>query len=412
MFESAQEFIDFIEKRVSSKQKIKGGFLALMDRLNHPERSLRCLHVAGTNGKGSVTDYLRSILQERGYRVGSFTSPHLTVWNDRIRINDVNIPDDKLLTLANRYSWAFDEYDLSFFEIGMLLSVFYYLEEEVDYVVYEVGMGGRLDATNIIQPIASIITNIGYDHMAILGDTLEKIAFEKAGIIKDNTPVFTAEYKQECLQVFREQAEKHHSPLFVCTPPEFTCEQDHIRFSYLGYDIVLNSLATYQVKNASLAVLCADYLEKNHLIDLTDAAIIKGIEKSFWKGRFEIMQKEDPLIIVDGAHNEHGVSAILDSVRRLKRPLCIIACILKDKQHREMLQELRKVCDELVITNFDYYRVTPIDELAEGIEATVIDDYHDAIAYAEKKYRDGCVLMTGSLYFVSEVRALYKKEEA
>ena len=211
--------------------------------------------------------------------------------------------------------------------------------------------------------------------------------------------------------MFEEQAEKHHSELIRCIPPEFEYSEDGIHFQYLGYDIRLNTMATYQVKNASLAICVADYLEKHNLIDLTRNAIENGIQKAFWKGRFEIMSR-DPLIIVDGAHNEHGVSAILDSIRRLKRPLCIIACILKDKQHQEMLRELKNECDELIITNFDFYRVTPIEELAEGIEATVIDDYHDAIGYATKKYRDGCILMTGSLYFVSEIRALYKKEEA
>ncbi len=410
MFNSAQEFIEEISVRYSSKRTNKQGFKELIERLNHPEASLKCIHVAGTNGKGSVTNYLRSILQERGYKVGSFTSPHLVCWNDRIRINDEYISDEKVLTLANRYSWCFDEYELSFFEISMLLSIFYYLEEEVDYVVYEVGMGGRLDPTNIISPCASVIVNIGMDHMAILGDTPEKIAFEKAGIIKDKIPVFTCEDKEGCLDVFRKQADLHHSELIRCYPPtDYTALEDGIQFSYLDYDVKLNTLATYQVKNASLAILVADYLKKNHIIDLTKESIVRGVENTFWKGRFEIM-RNNPLVIVDGAHNEHGVNAILDSVRNLKKPLCIVACILKDKQYTAMLEKLQGVCDELVVTNFDYYRVTPIEELAEGIEATIINDYRSAISYAMDKYKDGTILITGSLYLVSEVRAMFKNE--
>lgn len=406
MYKSAEEFIQEIETRKASDSK-REDFLALMDQLGHPERGLKCIHVAGTNGKGSVTDYLRSILQENGYKVGTFTSPHLEVHNDRIRINNENIPDEKLLELANRFADILDLYPLGMFRIDMLLSIYYFLEEKVDYVIYEVGLGGRLDATNIIQPLVSVITNIGYDHMEILGDTLDKIAYEKAGIIKENTPVFTAEDKEECLSVFRKVAEERHSPLFIVDSPEGRLEGHHTVFAFEGKEITLNTMALYQSKNANLALKVAQYLNDTGSIPLAWDKIQKGVESTFWKGRFEVMC-EEPLTLVDGAHNEHGVQAILQSASQLKKPLCIVVSILRDKEYAKMLQALKEIADELVVTTFSYYRAASIADLSSSIDATVISDYKEAISYAQNKYKDGSVLITGSLYFVSEARNLLK----
>ena len=406
MFETAQQFIDFICKRTKTS-RTHNDFLALMDRLGNPQLALKCIHVAGTNGKGSTTNYLRSILQAHGYKVGSFTSPHLVVHNDRIRINDVNIPDDRLLELGNRFMWAIEEYDLSMFQIDMLLSVYYFLEEQVDYVVYEVGMGGRKDPTNIIKPLVSVITNIGMDHMAILGDTLDKIAFEKAGIIKDEVKCFTAETKKICLEVFDKQAEEKHTEAIKVRAPKGEIKDDHIHFSYLDYDIKLPTMALYQVKNAALALRTADYLSKNRIIELDRKDIITGLENTNWDGRFEKVN-DKPLVILDGAHNEHGIRAQESSLPYLKKPLCIVVSILKDKQYNKMIGILRKYADELIVTHFDYYRTTPLENI-DSKGATIIPEYKDAIKYALDKYPDGTILITGSLYFVSEVRNMFVK---
>lgn len=410
MFQNAQEFIEYICQRRKGKKERLNDYSLLLDRLGHLEKQLKTIHVAGTNGKGSVTNYLRSILQTAGYRVGTFTSPHLIVHNDRIRINDVDIPDEKLLDLANRYQWCWDEYDLSMFEIDMILSLFYFTEEQVDYVIYEVGLGGRFDPTNVIEPIASVIVNIGYDHMEILGDTLDKIAFEKAGIIKKNIPVFTIEDKEECLKVFNDVAKQKDTVVYRIYPSVPEVENNHISFVYRDYDVKLNTIALYQAKNATLALAVADWLSTNNIISMTKEDILSGLEHTFWKGRFEIM-KEKPLIIVDGAHNQHGVSAVLDSIRQLPHPKAVVASILKDKQYQQMLRMLKSVSDELIVTEFDNYRVTHTDELAKDIEVTVIPDWQQALEYVEKKYEDGSIVLTGSLYFVSEVRAYYKKGE-
>ena len=277
MFNSAQEFIDFIITRKTTSDN-RAGFRALLDSLNHPERQLKCLHVAGTNGKGSTTDYLRSILQQHGYKVGSFTSPHLIVHNDRIRINNQFISDEDLLAYGNRFREYYDQYDLSMFQIDMLISIYYFLENKVDYVVYEVGMGGRLDTTNVIIPMVSVITNIGFDHMAYLGDTLPKIAYEKAGIIKEGVPVFTGETKKSCLEVFDRVAREKHTSVTKIRAPKGHLVNNRVHFRYHGYDITLPTMALYQAKNASLALRVAEYLRTSHLIELSRDDIRNGLQ--------------------------------------------------------------------------------------------------------------------------------------
>ena len=408
MYKTAAEFIASITSRRAANSD-RGAFKRLIEDLGHPERGLKCLHVAGTNGKGSVTNYLRSVLQAAGYKTGSFTSPHLTVHNDRIRINDVNIPDERLLELGNRLEPYIQNYNLSMFEIDMLLSIYYFLEEKCDYVVYEVGLGGRLDATNIITPLASIIVNIGFDHMEYLGHTLPAIAYEKAGIIKPKVPVFTAETKPSCLEVFANKARETGSELITVKPAKGHLKDGKVSFRYADYDITLATRALYQAANASLALAVSDWLMKNEVIRLKREDIIHGLETALWKGRFEEVG-HDPLVIIDGAHNEHGIRGIRDSIRQLPRPLCIVVSILKDKQYDRMLKYLKPLCEELVITSFSFYRAASIEDLEHSVEATVIPSWKDAISYATDKYRNGTVLITGSLYFVSEVRALLKEE--
>ena len=409
-FRSAEEFIEYVSERKSTSDNW-ASFVALMEKLGHPERQLKCLHVAGTNGKGSTTDYLRSILQSHGYRIGSFTSPHLIVHNDRIRINDQNISDEDLLHHANQLKPYFEEYHLSMFQIDTLISFYYFIDQKVDYVVYEVGMGGRLDSTNVITPLLSIITNIGYDHMAILGNTLEKIAGEKAGIIKEGVPVVTGETKNCCLKVFAETAQRKNALLISIRAPKGTVIDRKVFFQYYGYDISLPTAALYQVKNAALALRCADYLMKRNIIALNRNDIVNGLQSTSWAGRFEPVSS-NPTVIVDGAHNEHGVAALIESLRTLKRPLCIVASILADKQFARMLKDLRRECDELVVTTFVNSRAASLDQLEENEDVTAIADWKQALNYACRKYEKGTVVVTGSLYFVSEVRSLYKGESA
>ena len=406
MFTTAKEFIDFIITRKTTSDN-REGFRVLLDSLGHPERQLKCLHVAGTNGKGSTTDYLRSILQQHGYKVGSFTSPHLIVHNDRIRINNKFISDEDLLEYGNRFRKYYDQYGLSMFQIDMLISIYYFLDNKVDYVVYEVGMGGRLDTTNVIIPMVSVITNIGFDHMAYLGDTLPKIAYEKAGIIKEGIPVFTGETKKSCLEVFDRVASQKHTSVTKIRAPEGQLINNRVFFRYRGYEVTLPTMALYQAKNASLALRVAEYLRVSHQIELSREDIRNGLQNTAWAGRFEIIS-DRPRIIVDGAHNEHGITAVEESIRNLEHPLCIIASILSDKQYDKMIKKLNQLADELIITTFNSSRSTPLQQLVGNNDVTAISDYRQALDYAVKKYSDGTILITGSLYFVSEIRSLFK----
>lgn len=408
MYKNSKEFIEHISKRKASAKLRNDDFKRLINDLDNPQKNLRCLHVAGTNGKGSVTNYLRSILQEAGYKVGTFTSPHLIVFNDRIRINDVYISDDELLRIANQYIAYWQDYDLSMFEIAMIISIIYFMENKVDYVIYEVGLGGRLDPTNVIDSLVSVIVNIGFDHMEYLGNTLTKIAHEKAGIIKENGVVFTAENKKECLAVFEAVAKERKAQLFIIDPITSYKLNGNIHFDHKGYnDVVLDTIALYQIQNAALAIEVCDYLSCNHVIDISRSNIYDGLYKAFWKGRFEIVAY-DPLTIIDGAHNEHGIKALLPNLRILLRPSVVVFSALKDKQYQEMITDILDCVDEVVITQFNSDRSLSADELALGLDVTVIEDYQAAIAYAISKYKKGSVVITGSLYFISLARELFK----
>lgn len=374
-----------------------------MEALANPQLQLRCLHVAGTNGKGSTTNYLRSILQEAGYQVGTFTSPYLMVHNDRIRINDVYISDEDLLEYANNYVEVWEKYDLSMFEIDMLISVFYFLDKKVDYAVYEVGMGGRLDATNTIMPLVSLISNIGYDHMRILGNTYTEIAREKAGIVKDGVALLTTENKKECLEVFSQICSEHHSPLIQVRIPEAQLIDGKYHYQFADKEIVINTAALYQVANSVLALSAIDYLNKEAVLDIPFSIMKTGIFKAEWKGRFETVSSK-PLIILDGAHNIDGVQALCASIKNSSRPLLIVFSALKDKEYEKMLALLEEVADELVVTQFDFYRRASLESLQLHEKIKAFSDYRQAINYVEKKVGDGTIVITGSLYFISEVR--------
>lgn len=408
MFKDCTTFIEFISAKKTSAKIRQDDYKLLINKLGNPQKRLKCIHVAGTNGKGSVTNYLRSILQSANYKVGTFTSPHLIVHNDRIRINDIYISDEELLDIANRYYDIWFEYDLSMFDIDMIISMIYFIEKEVDYVVYEVGLGGRLDSTNIIEPIVSIITNIGFDHMEQLGDTLAKIAYEKAGIIKDNGVIFTAEDKEECLEVFKKQAVLKNAEFHQVEQVTNYRVNEHIYFDLLDYhDVQLNTLALYQIKNAALVLTVCEYLRVNKIINITRNDIVDGLRTASWPGRFEIMMKS-PLVIIDGAHNEHGIKAIQESLSYLCKPLRIVFSALKDKQYELMIKDLIDIADEIIITEFSNQRALTAKDMAKGFDVTIIADHDLAIDYAINKDKNGSVLITGSLYFISEVRKRFK----
>lgn len=399
-FSSASEVIETIEK-LKNNHKGLDNFAMAMEKLGNIESKLKTIHVAGTNGKGSTVNYLRSILQTAGYRVATFTSPYLVVHNDRIRINDVNISDADLLKYANQTYDLWETYDLSMFEIDMMIACLYFYEQKVDYAIFEVGLGGRIDATNIIDPMISVITNIGLDHVELLGHTHALIALEKAGIIKTGKDCVTAETREDCLQVFEKTCEQKQCQLHQIAAILNQHLEDNVVFDYRTFThLKLSSKALYQARNAALAIETVLLLRAKGLVELTDQQIAEAVTLANWAGRFETVW-EKPLILIDGAHNEHGMKALVETMHHFDKPKIIFSA-LKDKDTQMMIESLLSLSDDVTICEFAFYRAMSAEELAQGYPVKIEKDYRKAID--EAMQQDNIVLITGSLYFISLVR--------
>lgn len=402
-FQSADEVITLIEGRKNNHKGLEKFSKALKEKDN-PQLKLNCVHIGGTNGKGSTTDYLRSILQQAGYRVGTFTSPYLEVHNDRIRINNEFISDEELLDLANETVDLWEQYDLSMFEIDMLLACLYFLRHEVDIALFEVGMGGRLDATNVVDPLFSVITSIGLDHMEFLGNTHAMIAKEKAGIIKYGKDCITAETREDCLSVFERACRQQGSKLIGCHDIMNLHVEEGVSFDYRSFkEIKLRSKASYQAYNAALAIEAALKL-KELGYRISEQVITQGLAATFWKGRFEQVHTH-PDVYIDGAHNEQGIRALVDAARIFPK-VKILFSALKDKNTNAMIEQLLTLSDDLTICEFDFYRAANAEKLAEGYPVKIVKDYRQAID--ECLNGDDIVLITGSLYFISLVRERFQ----
>ncbi len=294
--------------------------IKLSNYLKKPENKFKSIHVGGTNGKGSTSHMIASVLQEAGYKVGLYTSPHLKSFTERIRINGNEIPQEKVLDFIIEHKAFFEENQLSFFEMTVGMAFDYFAKEEVDMAVIEVGLGGRLDSTNIISPELSIITNIGLDHVQILGDTLEKIAFEKAGIIKPNTPVVIGEKQIETAQVFIEKSKQVNAEIY------FGSEEIQ---EYYATDL----LGAYQKKNVKTVVLALNKLES---FDLNEKHLKNGLlhvrKNTGLRGRWDVLQ-EKPKVICDTAHNKEGLTYVMEQLKRESyNRLHIVLGVVSDKE--------------------------------------------------------------------------------
>lgn len=402
---SAKEILTELESRRNKGQGL-AHFQAYLDSVDQPQNDLQCIHIAGTNGKGSTLNQLRSILQEAGYRVGTFSSPYLETHFDRIRINDVPISEAAFLAYYERDHEGWFAYDLGSFEIDTAMAFTYFRDQKCDICIIEAGIGGRYDCTNVITPLVSIITNIGKDHMNQLGHTLKEIAWQKAGIIKDQIPLITSEHKQECLQVFEQSCKEHHSQMISTKQAnDIDVHLNHIAFVYDGQPMELQG-ARYQIENAACAIEAAQVLKKTYGFHITFEMIQQGLRNAFWKGRFEVVW-HDPLVIVDGAHNEEGIQALVESVKAFGK-VRVIFSALQDKDTHEMMRLLQTISNDICVSEFPFYRVKPAKELAEDFPVTIDEDYRHAIDKALKN-KDVPLLITGSLYFITEVRNYFKR---
>ena len=396
-YDQVHEFIASQKDRVYALDNFK----RFMHDLCNPQVLLKTIHIGGTNGKGSTTNYVRSVLQKEGYKVATFTSPVLVTRLEVMRINNQHILEEEIIAYASRYMDMWLEYELSMFEIEVFIAIMFFLKHRVDFAIFEVGLGGELDATNIVYPIISANTNIGLDHVDYLGDTYEKIARTKGGIIKDYVPFITGEKKQVCLDVFEEICTKHHSPLLKVHPIENVQDtSNQVIFDYRGYHVTLNTSAKYQSENSALAIEILLYLRNNGYACFSDKNLLEGLKQAQWQGRFEMLS-QDPLIIIDGAHNKEGIEAFYESAKKYDH-IKIIFSALRDKDTHAMLEKLLELTDDVTVCEFDFYRAQSAVRLAESFPVKIEKDWKKAID--EAVLHDGVLFVTGSLYFISQVR--------
>ncbi|PAK82852.1 bifunctional folylpolyglutamate synthase/dihydrofolate synthase [Lentilactobacillus parakefiri] len=402
-----------------------------LDELGAPDKSLNAIHIAGTNGKGSTLAFLRNLFEAEGKTVGSFTSPFLIKFNERISVNGVGISDSEILRLTQEIYPTIAKLDTELpeggpteFEIVTAMMFKYFAEGHADIVLIEVGLGGLYDSTNVILPKVSVITSIGWDHMHILGNTLPKIAFQKAGIIKNGVPVVVGGVDPEPLKVIVAQANQKQSPIQILGrnfEVKDLGERNWVQhFDFTSADFCLHDIQTaligdYQTHNAGLAIQA--YIDYQRLTKraVTAKNIQKGIAATHWAGRFEKISTK-PTIVLDGAHNISAVNLIVDTLQTdfSQGHIYILMGILADKQADKMVDKMASVQNaSIILTQF----AGPGKRLAANPEklesqlktqpknVSAIDDWQDAIGKLKRKLTpDDMLLITGSLYFISDVR--------
>lgn len=409
----------------------------LMEKLNHPYRRLKFIHVAGTNGKGSVCAYLTSVLREAGYDVGTFTSPYITSYSNRFQYNGEDIADADLVKLANRLKPLCEEMaatewgPLTMFEVTTALAILYYSTVTFpDYVVWETGLGGRLDVTNVVVPIVSVITNIGHDHMDLLGPTIADIAFEKAGIIKSGVPVVTGASQPEAVDVI-ERTAKEKKASFYRLSEKFRYEtlsvsENESTFSFAGPFRTLDSLpitlsGAHQIENAAVAVMTLEVLRQYYALIVEDDVLAEGLRKTTWPGRLEMVSKQ-PRILIDGAHNPEGMQALAAALRDVYSydTLNIMVAMMPNKNHEEALRHILPMVNSLIVTEPDFHKKMNADDLAAvvkrlqdeagGPRSIIVEpDWRRALERLQGMAGDGSErtlsVVTGTLYLIADVRS-------
>lgn len=424
MFETKAEFLNWLSTQ--NKFSIKLHLTRIKracELLDDPQKKLKTIHIAGTNGKGSTCNYISSLLLASGFKVGIYISPYIITFNERIQINQEYISDEDLVNCANEIMPIIEQVELEMedemteFEIITLLSFVYFNHKNVDYVIYEVGLGGRYDATNVIEPIVAGITNISYDHMGVLGDTLEKVGYEKVGIAKPNMTIFTTEDNESVLRVFQDYCQEVSSRLEIITLEEVnnhSMSNHGMKFNYRNMDLYIPMLGLHQLKNALLALKIYEFLMKVRKFIVLDEYIYNGLESSKWGGRLEIIRKK-PLIIIDGSHNIDGVKTLTNAMKYYLDQgykIRTIFAALNDKETDRMLSLLQSISEHLTLTSFDYYRANTAVNLYEQtnkINVSYNENYLDVLNEGINSVKDDEILLiTGSLYFIANVINFFK----
>lgn len=407
----------------------------LLELLGNPHEKLKVIHVAGTNGKGSVCRYIYSVLQAGGYKTGLYTSPFLEYFNERIEFDGKYISDEDLAVYTDKVLACVKQMtdkghqSPTEFEVITAVAFLYFMEKQADYVVLEVGLGGRGDSTNVCKkPLVSVITSISYDHTDRLGNTLSEIASEKAGIIKEGCPVVTSAEEPEALEVIERTASAHSSMYFETGHIPYTIIEDNLhgcRFtaniqgvSYENMEITM--AGEHQVKNAIAAIAALNIMEENGDIRLSRKNLYDGLKAARHNGRFELVSGDDSpfAIIIDGAHNPGGAEALADAMKKYcsgSRTLMVVG-MLADKDISGILESFRRIADDFIATEPVNMRRLGANELREKIEALggnckAVCDYKEAVDTALQNADDyDVVLFAGSLYLIGAVRTYLREK--
>ncbi len=387
---------------------------------NHPENQFPSLHIAGTNGKGSTAALLHNILQQAGYRTALYTSPHLESFTERIRIGQEQIAQAEVVALGDEI-WqrtVAANVPLTFFEFITVMAFIYFARKRADVAVIEVGLGGRLDATNVVTPLVSIITTISKDHEAYLGPDELSIAREKGGIVKSRIPVVCGKVSDPVARVLKDIARMRESPAyFLGTSFSFLLKNERL-FDYIGMkqnlpDLTVALRGRHQLANASLALAALELVSEH--FPVAETSIRQGLETVRWPGRMEVVA-EKPLVILDGAHNPEGVRALADALVELRRgrKIRFLFATMADKEWQLMLGVLASLADEMIFTRVAMERSADPDLLAKSIPVQiskrVIHDSKTALAaLLDSAQPDDIVVVAGSLYLLGEVRPLVAK---
>lgn len=430
-FEEAVEYL-YSTPRFTTKNSIEGT-QEYLHQLGDPDKKLRIIHVAGTNGKGSVCAYLRSILMEAGYRTASFTSPHLVDVRERFLVDEEMISKeaflDAFLEIYNSLDWDSLEkgegYHPTFFEYLFFMAMLIFPKENVDYCILETGLGGRLDATNAVsEKELSVITRISLDHVEYLGDTVAQIASEKAGIIHAGAPVVFTNAQEESTRVILRQAAKCGVSDYAVSKNDYTflkINNKNIAFSlhseYYGYvRLNLNTIARYQMENAALAVRAIEVLDRGQTI--TEEHIVRGVEKCVWQGR---MEEVLPGVYVDGAHNEDGIRAFLDTVREdgHEGNRTLLFSVVSDKDYEHMIEMLAcsNLFERIAIAHMHTGRAATLENMSKlfsqypQLTYSLHEDVKEAFQeLLDKQMAGERIYIVGSLYLVGEIKESLKDD--
>ncbi len=387
---------------------------AFLKEIGDPQKYLKAFHIAGSNGKGSTAAFTASILQEMRYRVGLYTSPHFVRFNERVKINGAEIPDAYIAGFVSAYEKEIDQFQLTFFEVTTALAFQYFLDKKTDYVVIETGLGGRLDATNVLNPAAVIITSVSLEHTQILGDTIEKVAYEKAGIVKKNAKVFTGKLSDKAEEVVRQKCNETDSELF--TIYDYTLEKGNMLELYTE-EIELDDWrmplkGSYQRYNAALAALAVI-----KTLDITnfhpiEHGIRNVISNTGIQGRYEYYRTK-PDIIFDSAHNPDSLTNFISEFSKEAEKYSnkvLLFGVMKDKAVAEMLEIAGSNFDEIHICRPIYERAMPVDEIksiAEKLKIKTIIENNPAefVKGFQGREQSECLVVLGSMYLLGDIKS-------